>query len=311
LANALWDALSASLMDLNFLYYGMGLVSVLGLALATTFAVRGGALAEDSRWARHVARMRACVPAVVVLSLTTLAAGLQGGFERAVQQWHGWDFTPLAYAVEGHAVEWVQDTFRHPALDYVLVTVYTVGAFSLYFTPFFILVALGRSRSAMRVAATMAGVWAVGILFYFFFPVYEVWTTADPAYGYGWTHVQPILFEYLPDARDSWGYQTALNNNFPSLHVALSAGIAMSLWLAREKWLAVPSTVVAAGVALATVYLGIHWIVDVVAGLALCAGSAWLVHRRVPLEERTRVPVAGRPVSAEPEDLPPAARPPT
>lgn len=307
LASLLWDALSRSVLDLNFLYYGMGLVSVLGLGLATTLAVRGGAMDETSAWTRHVRKMRACIPAVVVLSLTTLAAGLQGGFERTVQQALGWDFTPLVYAVEGHATEWIQDAFRHPLLDYVLVTVYTVGSFSLYFTPFFVLVALGRAKSAMRVAATMAGVWAVGIAFYFLFPVYEVWTTADPAYGYGWTHVQPVLFEYLPEARDSWGYQTALNNNFPSLHVALSGGIAISLWLARERWLAIPSTLIAAGVMAATVYLGIHWLVDVFAGLLLCGASAWLVHRRVALEDdRVKAP------TPTPErEASPAAPPPT
>lgn len=280
----LWDALAGSLLDLNFLYYSMGLVSAFGLVLATTLAVRKGALAQDSWWARHAEKMRGAVPAVLVLSLTTLLAGLQGGFERPVQAWLGWDFTPYVFGVEGHAVEWFQDTFRHPALDYVLVTVYTVGAFSLYFTPFFVLVALGRGRSAMRIACTMACIWAVGVVFYLFFPVYEVWTTASPDYPYGWTHVHPVLFDYLPDAKASWGYQTALNNNFPSLHVALSCAIALSLWLARERWLAIPATLVAAGVTIATVYLGIHWFLDVAAGLLLCGAAAWAVHKRVPLE---------------------------
>ena len=298
--DVLWDALAGSVMDLNFLYYSMGLLSALGLVLATTLAVRKGSLRQDSWWARHAEKMRSAIPAVLVLSLTTLIAGLQGGFERPVQAWHGWDFTPWVYALEGHATEWVQDTFRHPALDYVLVTIYTVGAFSLYFTPFFILVGMGRGRSAMRLAGTMSLIWAVGVVFYLFFPVYEVWTTASPDYPYGWTHVHPILFDYLPDAKDSWGYQTALNNNFPSLHVALSCGIALSLWLARERWLAVPATVIATGVTMATVYLGIHWVVDVVAGLALCGGAAWFMHKRVPQEERVfRLFTRRRPAPAE------------
>jgi membrane-associated phospholipid phosphatase len=300
LLDMLWDALAGSLLDLNFLYYSMGLVSAFGLVLATTLAVRKGKLAGDSWWARHAEKMRSAIPAVVVLSLTTLLAGIQGGFERPVQAWHGWDFTPQVFALEGHAVEWFQDAFRHPALDYVLVTVYTVGAFSLYFTPFFILVAMGRGRSAMRIACTMSVIWAVGVVFYLFVPVYEVWTTADPAYPYHWTHVKPILFDYLPGARASWGYQTALNNNFPSLHVALSCAIAASLWLARERWLAVPATLVAAGVTVATVYLGIHWFVDVLAGLLLCAGAAWAVHKRVPREaEVFRLWGRRRPVHAE------------
>lgn len=292
MGNVVWDALSRSLLDLNFLYYAMGLVSVGALALAVWVGIRGGAIQPDSRFAKHVQKMRTAIPAILVLSVTTLAAGLQGGFERMVTNALGWDFTPLFYALEGNLVERIQDALRNPVLDYVLVTIYTVGSFSLYFIPFFILVALGRGKSALRVSLTMAGIWAVGIVFYFLFPVYEVWTTASPDYPYNYTQVEPVLFEYLPEARESWGYQTALNNNFPSLHVALTCGIATALWLAREKWLAIPATVIAAGVTLATVYLGIHWVLDVIAGFALAGGAAWLAHRKVPQEPRGESSVA-------------------
>lgn len=284
-----WSAFTRSLADLNFLYYTMGLVSVGGLAFATFALQRGGRLAPGSAFARHVARIRTALPAVIVLSVTTLAAGLQGGFERAVQAWHGWDFTPLVWGIEGNLAERFQDAARTPFLDYLLVTVYTVGAFSLYFVPFFVLVALGRGRNAMRIAGTMAIVWGVGIGFYFLFPVNEVWMTALPPYEY--THVTNVLFERMPDARASDAYMLAVNNNFPSLHVALSCGIATALWLGRERWLAIPASLVALGVTVATVYLGIHWVVDVVAGLALAGGAAWAIHRRTPPEERAGWPI--------------------
>jgi len=266
----------------------MGLVSVGGLAFATLALQRAHRLDPASPWARHVGRMRGALPAVVVLSLTTLAAGLQGGFERAVQAWHGLDFTPLVWAIEGDLVQRFQDAARTPALDYFFVTVYTVGAFLFYFVPFFILVALGRAHNAMRIAATMAIIWGVGILFYFFVPVNEVWMTAQAPYHY--THVENVLFEHVPSARTSEAYALATNNNFPSLHVALSCGIAAALWFGGERWLAIPGTFIAAGVTVATMYLGIHWAVDVVAGLALALGAAWLAHRRNPREERVGAP---------------------
>lgn len=278
-----WRAFTASLLDLNFLYYTMGAISVAGLVLATAALKRGGALPADSKVARHIERMRGALPAVLVLSATTIAAGMQGGLERTVHAALGLDFTPLVWAVEGNLAERFQDAARSPLLDYVLVSVYTAGAFLLYFIPFFALVALGRGRSAMRVALTMAGIWAVGIVFYFLVPVNEVWTTASAPYHY--TQVENVLFERLPSARGSEAYMNAINNNFPSLHVALTAGVASALWLARERWLAIPATLVAAGVAVATVYLGIHWFVDVAAGFVLAGAAAWLAHRRVPREE--------------------------
>lgn len=278
-----WRAFQASLLDLNFLYFSMGFLSLAGLSLVAALSRKSGRIAADSRFAVHVERMRKCLPAIAVLSITTIAAGMQGGLEHAVQAWHGWDFTHLVYAIEGDATKWFQETFRHPALDIMLVTVYTSGAFLLYFIPFYTLVAFGREKSAMRVAATIAGIWAVGIVAYFFLPVYEVWYTARAPWNY--PAVTPILFEYSPTASETPAYLTAINNNFPSLHTGISSGIAISLWYAREKWLAIPSTVVAAGIAIATVYLGIHWVLDVAAGLLLAWGAAHLVHKRVALQD--------------------------
>ena len=266
----------------------MGLVSVLALVFATWALKRAHKLEPNSRIARQVDRIRGAIPAMLVLSVTTIAAGLQGGFERQVQAWHQLDFTHWAWAIEGNLVERFQDAARTPFFDYLFVSVYTAGSFLFYFVPFFILVAMGRGHNAMRIAATMAIIWAVGIVFYFFFPVSEVWMTASAPYKY--THVENVLFEHVPSARTSEQYALATNNNFPSLHVALTSGIATALWLGRERWLAIPGTMIAVGVAIATMYLGIHWLVDVIAGIALAFAAAWLSHQRIATEKRVGPP---------------------
>ncbi len=286
---AVWRAFRGSLLDLNFLYFSMGFLSLAGLSVATAFTLRSGALDPTSRFAVHAQRMRAALPAIAVLSITTLAAGMQGGLEHLVQAWHGWDFTWIVYAIEGDAAERFQSALRSPWLDWPLVAVYSTGAFLLYYIPFFTLVVLGRAKSAMRVAATIAAIWAVGIPAYFFLPVYEVWYTAGDPWNYG--NSVNVLFEYIPSAANTPAYLTAINNNFPSLHTAVSSGIAASLFFAREKWLFRLSIVVASGIAVATVYLGIHWFIDVFAGLALAWGAAWLIHKRFPAEDEP-LPVA-------------------
>lgn len=300
--DVLWSAFTRSLADLNFLYYSMGFISLGGLALATFALQRGGKLDPDSRFARHVARMRTAFPAVIVLSLVTLIAGMQSGIERSVQAWHGLDFTPQIWAIEGNIAERFQDWARSPFLDYLLVATYTAGSFLFYFVPFFLLVALGRGKNAMRIAFTMANIWAVGFVFYMFFPVNEVWMTATDPYNY--THVTNILFEYVPSASTSDAYARAVNNNFPSLHVALTCGIATSLWLAREKWLAIPGTILAACVTTATVYLGIHWVVDVIAGMALAFAAAWIAHKKTDPEPVVGLPSWLRPWRRAPEAAP-------
>ena len=274
-------ALKASALNPDLLYFAMGGIAIGGVLLATVVARHKGK--GDSWFARYAQRLRSAVPALLLMSGIIFVVGLQGNFERAVQAWHGWDFTWVAWAIEGNAAERFQDHFRRPWLDGPVVAVYSAGAFLLYQVPFLCLVLLGRGRSAMRVAATLGAVWAVGIVCYFFVPVYEVWVTASPPYN--WTHVENVYFDYVPEARGSYNYQTAINNNFPSLHVGASWAIAASLLLARERWLGIPAALVASGVTFATVYLGIHWFVDVAAGLALAWGAAWLVHRKLPTEE--------------------------
>lgn len=228
-------------------------------------------------------RLRATMPAIFVLLAVTAIVGLENRLEPLVQEATPWDLTPLVHRIEGNAVERFQEAVRTPWMDTPLVLVYTVGAFLLYHVPFLVLVVMGRGRSALRLALTLAGVWGVGLACYLVLPVHEVWMTNGPPYGYG--QVENVLLEKDPTFRESAAYNNALDNNFPSLHTGVAMGILFALAFARERWLAWLSAPVALGIVLATVYLGIHWFLDLASGLALALAVAWLVHRRWPQEE--------------------------
>lgn len=248
-------------MDLKLLYWAMGAAAVGALAVAAVLS-RGGPPRGEL-----VRRVWASLPAIAVTALTTLAIGAENAVEARITEALGWDFTWLAFRIEGHAVERIQDAVRSRWLDGPLTLIYTLGAFLTYHLPFYACVLAGRARSAMVVALSNAFVWAVGLVFYLFFPVNEVWMTAGEPYRY--THVVNVLFETLPSTRETPEYLLQLNNNFPSLHVACSAAVALALWRARERWLFALCGPLAVGIAVATVYLGIHWLTDVAAGLAL------------------------------------------
>jgi membrane-associated phospholipid phosphatase len=66
---------------------------------------------------------------------------------------------------------------------------------------------------------------------------------------------------------------------FPSGHAAMAFSIATSWTIAHPRWyVAAPGFVWAAGVAVSRVWLGVHYPTDVLAGAALGAGVAGLVH---------------------------------
>jgi len=73
-----------------------------------------------------------------------------------------------------------------------------------------------------------------------------------------------------------------LYNSFPSGH-AVALGIVAAYFTARYGWQAAPLWLFALAGAMARVYVGAHWTIDVAAGLALgslIGLAAWLISRR-------------------------------
>jgi len=68
-------------------------------------------------------------------------------------------------------------------------------------------------------------------------------------------------------------------NSFPSAHTSMAFSTATSVFLNYKKWyVAVPLYAWAAGVGYSRMYLGQHYPIDVLAGAAVGAGSAWICH---------------------------------
>jgi len=101
-----------------------------------------------------------------------------------------------------------------------------------------------------------------------------------------------MLYDTNPEYQYLTREVNTSTNVFPSLHTSLSATVAAFAWQTRSefpKWLPV-AVVLAASVAISTMYLGIHWGIDVTAGLLLAALCVTLSHRLVgrwSLEELT------------------------
>ena len=83
--------------------------------------------------------------------------------------------------------------------------------------------------------------------------------------------------EIAPRDRHYTGETTLDPNSFPSGHAALSFALATSLTLSDAR-LAVPAYAWAASVSAARIWHGVHYPSDVIAGAALGAGAAIVVH---------------------------------
>lgn len=132
---------------------------------------------------------------------------------------------------------------------------------------------------ARQAAAAYALCFAVALPFYLLLPVNEVWFHADPA---NQGAVRQLALQY-PPVRDHLYAFNEVNNCLPSLHTAIS--VAMALLARRVPRYGPFAAVLAALIVLSTMYLGIHWVTDVVAGLALGWVAYRLARRFYPAQE--------------------------
>jgi len=175
------------------------------------------------------------------------------------------DFTKKIYELEGNIVALFQ-SIRNPVLDYYFVFVYMIGfPFLLYFTP--LLYVISRDINSLKlVVAAYAIVISIAMPFLLFFPVHDVWWASSNYEWYTGKAVSFRLQEIWPSILPIFYKFTTLNNCFPSLHSALSATMAYVAWISKYKRYAYVAITMAISIPIATLYLGIHWLTDVIVG---------------------------------------------
>ena len=228
-------------------------------------------------------RLRAIAPYVGGLGVVLVFN--KGLIERleAFSRRYGIEATAWLYAVEGDFVATVQGVVPDWGV-YYFAPMYVIGYVVLLGFPFVAYLFAEDARALKTLVAAYAVNYAVAIVCY----------AAVLAYG-------PRNYHRLPGADpdaarveepllDSFREVTQLTarvnvetNVFPSMHAALSVTVLLVAVTTHEefpRWTPV-SAVLAGSILLATMALGIHWGLDVLAGIALAAGSVAVADRLV------------------------------
>lgn len=177
--------------------------------------------------------------------------------------------------LEGDIVSYIQ-YIANPILTYISSAVYLFGfPFLLIFT-FFILAYTQKIVILKEFTIAFILIYLTAYPFYVFFPV-EVT-------GYTLENVEPLLYNLSPII--SQGIRMSdpnLDNCFPSLHAALS--IMVILVISRTEFKRYKTFVsgVTAAILFTTLYLGIHWIIDLVAGFILAVAVYFITTRYLHL----------------------------
>lgn len=253
------------------------LVVVVGTLIAlTTFVVVGRPrLAQLCRHRRE--RLRDVFPSLVLLGIVLVINRVARQLAPELSWIIGFRITDLIYSLEGTFVAWVQ-SFATPVATTYFMYVYVYGYVYLLVFPLVAYLALENLGPLRETILAYTFNYAIGLTCYILFV------------AYGPRNLMPELVESLlisgwPESALLTSEINVNTNVFPSLHTSLSVTVALLAYRTRRVypgWLAI-AVPLAGSVAVATMYLGIHWAIDVVGGTILGVVSVWLVTRvRIP-----------------------------
>jgi len=187
------------------------------------------------------------------------------------------DMTAWIYAIEGDLVLRVQETFEARWLSIALTHFYVAGFMFICYVSVFYVAYFDDRWMADRIVLSIAWVYILAVPFYLFF---NVRVTGDVIPG-----METIAYDLTPEIADWFRRIDPFTNGMPSLHI----GIPFVVWLCLlrydedRRWTRYRHTVLlyTAVTAFTIVYLGIHWISDIVGGFLIAAGAVAMTERSV------------------------------
>lgn len=247
-----------------------GVTVVVGILLVITLPIAVG-------WRRLVTAVREAPvriyeswPVIAVILAVLLA-------NRVVRQQFPDGIVRLSgvfYAIEADFMLWVT-SLVHEELIIYFSFVYVYGYVFLLVFPVLAYFALERAGPFQKLLVAYTLNYTIGPLIYLLVLAYGPRNML--------VEIETVLYDFGPEYQHLTREVNRNTNVFPSLHTSLSVTIAIFAYQTRDRypgWFVVAG-LLGASVAVSTVYLAIHWVMDVVAGIVLAAISVAVAHHVV------------------------------
>ncbi|MDA7548740.1 phosphatase PAP2 family protein [bacterium] len=185
------------------------------------------------------------------------------------------DMTPYVYAIEGDIVLWIQESLSNPLLTIGLTHFYVMGFMAITFSSFVYPIFFDDRYMADRVSLSMFWVYILAIPFYLFFNV-RVTGNYIP-------EMETIAYDLTPQIQNWFIQIDPFTNGMPSLHIGLPFAIwlTMERWDSDERWLRYRRLLLLfiTITAFAILYLGIHWVSDIIGGIIVAVIAVEITSR--------------------------------
>ena len=202
---------------------------------------------------------------MVVVFSVYLWKDLLDGLDRVLMANTQLDMTFLVYAIEGDTVLWIQEGFRSDLLDIIMTHFYVMGFMTATFASFVYPIYFDDRHMADRVSLSMFWVYILAIPFYLFL---NVRVTGNYVPG-----METIAYDLTPEIHNWFNRIDPFTNGMPSLHIGLPFAIWLSMhrWDEDGRWARFRGFLVVFMLltSISIIYLGIHWVVDIIGGMAV------------------------------------------
>jgi membrane-associated phospholipid phosphatase len=185
----------------------------------------------------------------------------------------GINVTDVILSIEGGFVGSVQSLASPPVTVYFSL-IYVYGYSFLLTFPLVIYLLYEDARPLHETTVAYIVNYGVGVVCYVLFVAYGPRNVIPEL-------VDPLLYTNWPQSQLLVRQVNANTNVLPSLHTSLSVTVALLAYRFRKaypRWLPIAAWL-AVSVTISTMYLGIHWGTDVLAGIVLAVLSVWIAER--------------------------------
>lgn len=213
-----------------------------------------------------------CLVAIPFIGLLAAVLAFNAQFRplaHDISWWIGFRMTPFIVEIEGYTVAHIQD-YGGPTADAFFSFMYIYGYVFLLVFPLVMYFVLERLDEFQSLTVAYTANYALGLVCYILFVVYGPRNTIPEL-------VWEPLYQQHPQIQLLTSEVNEATNVFPSLHTSLSATVMLFAWRTQDiyrTWLPI-AVFLGIAVIFSTMYLAIHWVIDVIAGFVL----AWVSYR--------------------------------
>jgi len=168
------------------------------------------------------------------------------------------DYTHIVHSWEGNLVYYLQQIFANDTLTVILTFFYIIIFPALMIASVLLYLNIKDYKSFYSFVYALMLNYGLAIPFFLFLPIYEVW--------YYDSNILFLIPQVYPSFESEYRQLSGINNNFPSLHTAISLSMAIVAY--HSESIKFSNLVIfSAGIIIfSTLYLGIHWLSDLAAG---------------------------------------------